>query len=95
MREMPENYDRELMQRGEAARRLIGDGEDPFRMLLQAVWPDHDWDESVMLARLMACPTCSGAVPGCAECGSTGLLTEERRKLLTFEALGKLAYDGG
>ena len=95
MRRMPENYDRALMKRGEAARRLIGDGEeDPFRMLLQVVWPDHDWDESVMLARLTACPKCSGSVPGCAECGSTGLVTEERDKLLSIERLAKLAYDG-
>jgi hypothetical protein len=90
---MAENYDRRLMERGKAARRCIDDGEDPFRMLLQVVWPDHDWDESAMLARLTACPKCSGAVPGCPECGSTGLVTEERSKLLSIEALAKLAYD--
>ena len=50
LRGMPENYDKGLMKRGEAARRVIEDGEDPFRMLLQAVWPDHDWAESAMLA---------------------------------------------
>ena len=91
---MGETYDRELMKRGMAARQLIEAGEDPFRMLLQAVWPDHDWDESVMLAKLTACPTCSGSAPGCTECGSTGLLTEERNKLLNIEALAKLAYEG-
>jgi hypothetical protein len=92
---MPETYDRELMKRGAAARRLIGDGEDPFRMLLQAVWPDHDWEESVLLARLTSCPKCSGAVARCDECGSTGLVTEERRKLLSIEGLAKLAYQSG
>lgn len=93
---MPENYDRALMKRGEAARRLIGDGEeDPFRMLLQVVWPDHDWEESVMLARLTGCPKCSGAQPGCDECGSTGLVSEERRTFLTIEALADLAYETG
>jgi len=90
---MSEKYDRGLMKRGEAARRVIADGEDPFRMLLQVVWPEHDWDESVMLARLTACPKCSGGAPGCDECGSTGLVTEERRKLLSIEALANLAYD--
>ena len=39
--------------------RVIEDGEDPFRMLLQVVWPDHDWAESAMLARLTGCPKCS------------------------------------
>ena len=84
---MGENYDKELMKRGGAARQLIEDGEDPFRMLLQVVWPDHDWDESVMLARLTSCPTCRGSVSGCVECGSTGLVTDERRKLLAIEDL--------
>jgi hypothetical protein len=92
---MPEKYDRRLMERGKAARQLIGDGEDPFRMLLQVVWPDHDWEDSAMLARLASCPRCSGALAGCPECGSTGLVTEERSKLLSIEALAKLAYDGG
>jgi hypothetical protein len=73
MRQMPENYDRTLMKRGEAARRVIADGEDPFLMFLQVVWPDHDWAESAMLARLTTCPKCSEAKCGCAECGSTGL----------------------
>ena len=91
---MSEKYDKELMKRGGAARQLIGDGEDPFRMLLEVVWPDHDWDESAMLARLTSCPTCRGSVPGCSECGSTGLVTEERSKLLSVEALTKLAYEG-
>jgi hypothetical protein len=91
---MPENYDRALMKRGEAARRLIGDGEeDPFRMLLQVVWPEHDWAESAMLARLTACPKCRGSMSGCSACGSTGLVTEERSKLLAIETLAKFAYE--
>jgi hypothetical protein len=90
---MGEKYDKELMKRGGAVRQLIEDGEDPFRMLLQVVWPDHDWDESAMLARLTACPTCRGSTSGCSECGSTGLVTEERRKLLSIETLAKLAYE--
>jgi len=91
---MGEKYDKELMKRGVAARACIEDGEDPFRMLLEVVWPDHDWDESAMLARLTSCPTCRGSLAGCAECGSTGLVTEERSKLLSIDALAKLAYEG-
>ena len=48
-------YDRGLMARGEAARRCISNGEDPF-MLLQAVWPDHEWAESAMFASLSRVP---------------------------------------
>jgi hypothetical protein len=89
---VPHIYDKTLMKRGEAARRLIVDGEDPFRMLLAVVWPDHDWEESVLLARLTSCPRCSGGIVGCQECGSTGLVTAARRKLLTIEALATYAY---
>ena len=80
------------MKRGEAARRVIADGEDPFLMFLQVVWPDHDWAESAMLARLTTCPKCSEAKRGCAECGSTGLVTTERRKLLAIEDLAASVY---
>jgi len=80
-------YDRGLMARGEAARRCISNGEDPFTMLLQAVWPDHDWAESAMLARLESCPRCSGSKSGCPDCGSTGLVTEDRRKWVAAELL--------
>ena len=52
-------YDRDLMRRGAAARECIIDGEDPYRMLLQVVWPDHDWSESARRAELAACPGCS------------------------------------
>jgi hypothetical protein len=38
-----------------------------------------------MLARLTACPRCSGATHGCKACGSTGLLSEERKKVLSTE----------
>ena len=62
-------------------------------MLLQVVWPDHDWEESVMLARLTACPKCRASVSGCPECGSTGLVTEQRGKLLAMEKLANLAYE--
>jgi hypothetical protein len=81
------------MKRGEAARRLITEGEDPFRMLLTVVWPEHDWAESAMLARLTSCPNCSDGTLACAECGSTGLVTTKRRQLLTIEALAAYAYD--
>jgi hypothetical protein len=74
-------YDKTLMKRGEAARRLIVDGEDPFRMLLAVVWPGHDWSESVLLARL------------CEECGSTGLVTATRRNLLAIEDLAATMYE--
>jgi hypothetical protein len=89
---MPHTYDKTLMKRGEAARRLIVDGEEPFRMLLAVVWPDHDWEESVPLARLTSCPRCSDGTVGCVECGSTGLVTSARRELLTIEALATYAY---
>jgi hypothetical protein len=69
---MAERYDRELMERGAAARQVIADGEDPFVMLLHAVWPDHDWAESAMLARLMACPTCRGSKSGCSRAEAQG-----------------------
>ena len=84
---MGEKYDRDLMKRGEAARRLIAHGEDPLRMLLQVVWPDHDWADGALVAKLASCPHCSNAAERCAECGSTGLVTVERRKVLTMEAL--------
>ena len=94
MRGMAEKYDKHLMRRGAAARDCIEDGEDPFRMLLQVVWPDHHWAESALLARLTACPKCRGSLSGCPECGSTGLLTEERRKFLAIDALAKAAFEG-
>ena len=78
-------YDRELMKRGEAARKLIADGEEPFQMLLAAVWPDHDWSESALYARLTKCPQCGGTDAGCSECGNTGLITAARQKLLAIE----------
>jgi len=90
---MDEKYDRELMKRGTAARRLIKAGEDPYTMLLQAVWPDHDWAESAMLARLESCPRCLGSLGGCPECGSTGLVTEQRSESLAIERLAEIAYD--
>jgi hypothetical protein len=31
------------MKRGEVARRLISEGEDPFRMFAAVVWPGRDW----------------------------------------------------
>jgi hypothetical protein len=86
------SYDKDLMRRGAAARACIEDGEDPFRMLLQVVWPDHDWEESVMLTRLRACPKCRASVSGCPECGSTGLVTEGRGTLLAMEKIANLAY---
>jgi hypothetical protein len=90
---MSERYDRGLMKRGAEARRLIAEGEDPVRMLLAVVWPDHEWAESAVFARLAPCPTCSDDAGGCAECGSTGLVTAERRELLMAEALADYAYN--
>jgi hypothetical protein len=81
------------MRRGEAARRLIVEGEDPFKMLLAAVWPDHDWAASALHVRFTSCPRCSAGVSGCAECGSTGLVTAARRKLLTIEELAAYAFE--
>jgi hypothetical protein len=76
------------MKRGEAARRLIAQGEDPVRMLLEVVWPGQDWADRALRSRLTTCPECSeGMLLGCAECGSTGLVTTTRRKLLAVEAL--------
>jgi hypothetical protein len=93
VRDMFGTYDKDLMRRGAAARSCISEGEDPFRMLLQVVWPDHDWAESAMLARLTSCPACRGRTSACSECGSTGLVTEERRKALAIETLAKVAFD--
>ena len=90
---MAEKYDKDLMRRGAAARDCIEDGEDPLLMLLQVVWPDHDWADSAMLARLTACPKCRGFTSRCPECGSTGLLTEERSKLLAIETVARVAYE--
>ena len=85
-------YDRALMKRGEAARRLIAEGEDPFRMLLAVVWPGHDWSESALLATLTSGPMCSDGVIPCGECGSTGLVTATRREVLVGEALATDVY---
>jgi hypothetical protein len=84
---MQGRLDSELMLRGAAARRLIADGEDPVRMLLQVVWPGYDWAESALRSRFTACPVCVEDVVGCAECGGTRLVTVTRRKLLAIEAL--------
>jgi len=85
-------YDRELMTRGEAARRLIADGEDPWVMLLAAVSPDHDWSESLLHAELASCPRCSNDSSDCPECGNTGLVTAARRKLSMFERVADVAH---
>jgi hypothetical protein len=81
------------MKRGEAARRLIAQGEDPFGMLLAVVWPGHDWSESVLLARLTSCPRCAHGHGGCEECGSTGLVTATRRRLLAIDDLAAAMYE--
>ena len=73
------------MKRAEAARRLINEGEDPFTTLLSAVWPDYDWSDSALYARLTSCPRCQGADTGCSECGNTGLVTAARQRLLAIE----------
>ena len=81
------------MKRGQAGRRLIREGEDPIKMLLAVVWPEHDWSESALLARFTSCPRCSDGAVGCTECGSTGLVTAGRRQVLTIEALAADAYE--
>ena len=87
-------YDQTLMKRGEAACRLITQGEDPLRMLLAVVWPGHDWAEiAEMLACLRSCPRCSNGAVACAECGSTGLVTVARHQLLSIEALAASLYE--
>jgi hypothetical protein len=86
-------YDKGLMERGVAARRLITEGEDPVRMLLEVVWPGHDWAESAMHTRFASCPECSDGSPGCAECGGTGLVTSARRQLLMIEDLAAAVYE--
>ena len=75
------------MLRGAAARRLIADGEDPIRMLLEVVWPGQDWAASALRTRFSSCPVCADDAVGCVECGGTGLVTVARRKLLAVEAL--------
>jgi hypothetical protein len=66
-------YDRALMKRSEAARRLIALGEDPYRALAAVVWPGRDWLDEALRARLVDCPVCAGEA-ACEDCGSTGLV---------------------
>ena len=73
------------MKRGEVARRLISEGEDAFRMLAAVVWPGHHWAEDALRAQLITCPACVAVVPGCGECGNTGLVSSARHELLTAE----------
>ena len=56
-------------------------------MLLAVVWPDYDWAASALRTPLTQCPRCSDRTVGCEECGSTGLVTIDRRKLLAIEDL--------
>ena len=71
------------MKRGEVARRLISEGEDAFRILAAVVWPGRDWAEDALQTRLVVCPRCLDDVPGCTECGGTGLVSSARHGLLT------------
>jgi hypothetical protein len=89
---MQGRLDSQLMLRGAAARRLIADGEDPIRMLLEVVWPGHDWAESALRARFTSCPVCTEHAIGCQECLGTRLVTIARRELLDIEAFATLAY---
>jgi hypothetical protein len=73
------------MKRGEVARRLISEGEDPHRMFAAVVWPGRDWAEDTLRTRLVTCPVCL-EVPSCEECGSTGLVTRGRHALLSVQA---------
>ena len=91
---MPQRgYDASLMKRGEEARRLIRAGEDPVRMLIAVVWPDENWAELALSTLLTECPRCSGGTVTCEECGSTGLVTAGRRKLLAIEDLAAAMYE--
>ena len=65
-------YEKPLMKRGEVARRLIAEGEDPHRMLAVVVWPGRDWAEDAACTRLASCLCCFGE-GRCDVCGSTGL----------------------
>ena len=89
---MQGRLDSELMLRGAAARRLIADGEDPVRMLLEVVWPRHDWAERALRARFTNCPLCTDDTVGCEECVGTRLVTVARRKLLAIENLAETMY---
>jgi hypothetical protein len=73
------------MKRGEVARRLISEGEDPHRMFAAVVWPGRDWAEDALRARVVVCKACLGDVPGCGECGGTGLISIARQRWLTDE----------
>jgi hypothetical protein len=88
---MPARYDNGLMKRAQAARQLIRGGEDPYRMLLQVVWPDRDWAQDALLTTLTSCPVCVDGLAACSECGGTGLVTTDRRKTLAYEALAEYA----
>ena len=90
---MPHHYDRDLMKSGDAARSLIKQGEDPYQMLLAAVWPDGDWSEKALRVQLTPCPECSPGVVDCRECGNTRLVTTERYKLLTVERIAAYAFE--
>jgi hypothetical protein len=55
------------MKRGEVARRLISESEDPHRMFAAVVWPGLDWAEDTLRTRLVTCPVCLDEVPSCEE----------------------------
>ena len=67
--------DSALMRRGKAARELIRQGEDPFRMLAAVVWPGRDWRDEALLARLVPCAACVGDVAACLDCGGLGIVS--------------------
>jgi hypothetical protein len=73
------------MDRGAIARRLISDGEEPYRMLAAVVWPGRDWAEDARNARLEPCTNCAGRIP-CDHCGGTGLVSATRRTSLRSDA---------
>lgn len=74
------------MKRGAVARRLVSEGEDPFRMLAAVVWPGRDWAEDALRKRLVTCSACLGDGTGCDECGGTGLESFARQQWLADEA---------
>ncbi len=58
-------------------------------MLLEVVWPGHEWAESALRTRFTSCPLCTEDTIGCEECLGTRLVTTGRHKLLAIEALAE------
>lgn len=79
-------YDRDLMVRAKAGRRLIRDGADPHQVLASVIWYARDWAGDAKKARFITCPECLGG-PRCGLCGSTGLVSIDIHRLYLTEAV--------